>query len=74
MVGANVGVRLSEAIKLQRERKMKLKRERESGTESKANDSSKIPLPWGWSCGSIYRGGQGSCYNTLNALNHLPHQ
>jgi hypothetical protein len=30
--------------------------------------------PLGCPCGSIYRGGQGSHYNAINTLNHLPYQ
>jgi hypothetical protein len=51
-----------------------LERERESDTKSKANSCCKILPPWGCPSGSIYRGGQGSHYNALNTLNHLPHQ
>jgi hypothetical protein len=46
-VGANVGVRLPEAIELQWERKKELKREKGKGTEIKANSCSKIPPTWG---------------------------
>jgi hypothetical protein len=42
-----VGVRLPEALELQRERKKENERERESGTKSKANSCSKKPLPLG---------------------------
>jgi hypothetical protein len=72
-VGANVGVRLPKAIELQRERKKELEQERESGTESKANNCSKSH-PLRSACAGLYRGGQGSHYNALNALNHLPCQ
>jgi hypothetical protein len=68
---ASVGVRLPKAVEVQREWKMELERERESGTESKANSCNKIPPPWGCPCESIYRRGQWSHYNALNALNHL---
>jgi hypothetical protein len=51
-----------------------LERERESGTKSKANSCSKISLPWGCPCGSIYRGGQGSHYNALTTPNYLSRQ
>jgi hypothetical protein len=73
-VGANVGVRLPETIKLQREREIELEREKENNTESKANSCSKIPPTWGSHTGLFILGGQGSHYNVLNALNRLPRQ
>jgi hypothetical protein len=71
MMDANVGVRLREAIELQRESMTELERGKENNTESKANSYSEILPTWGCSCGSIYMRGQGSYYNALNALNHL---
>jgi hypothetical protein len=50
-----VGVRLPEAIKLQRERKKEIEQERESGTESKANSCSKI-LPLGGAHAGLFIG------------------
>jgi hypothetical protein len=46
--------------------------EMENNTENDANSCQSIPPPSRCPCGPIYRGGQGSHYNVLNAHNQLP--